>query len=59
MLEKCKKCKYKDRNKKVFPCDICLEKNLEEHPVTCDDCRQGQFEHCKKGIRPCEKFKWW
>lgn len=58
MKEKCKKCRYKDRNKNVFPCDKCLSENLTQKPVTCDDCRYGWFEHCKKGIRPCKKFEW-
>lgn len=56
--EKCLSCRYKERNKYVFPCDKCLSEKLKERPITCDDCRQGWFETCKKGIRPCKNFKW-
>lgn len=59
MEEKCKKCRYKNRNKNVFPCDKCLKEKLKEKPITCHDCRYAEIGGtCKKGIRPCNKFEW-
>lgn len=58
LKDKCKTCKYLDRNKYVYPCDRCLSNNLPEAPVTCDDCRHSWFNSCKKGLRPCKNFEW-
>lgn len=56
MKERCKKCKYqKYYGKNIFPCTKCTN----EPPVTCYDCRHAMFKTCKKGIRPCEEFRWW
>lgn len=55
MNEKCKKCRYKNRPKKYYPCDKCLQ--IGYMPLTCDCCRKYPCTN-KKGIRPCKKFIW-
>lgn len=52
----CKKCRFNNRNKNIFPCNNCDKQG--NHPITCHDCRQYPCGN-KKGVRICDKFKWW
>lgn len=62
MLEKCKKCGYKNRPKSIFPCNECIEKNEPKAPLTCDSCRNSWY--CEKRgknqrrLRICDEFEW-
>lgn len=58
MNDKCKKCKYEDRPKHIFPCSKC-DKSKEDVPMTCYDCRFYKLACEKKGIHPCKDFEWW
>ena len=59
MYKKCEKCKYKQyQGKNIFPCTKC-DKNKNDVPITCEDCRYAFVSgRCKKGLRPCKNFKW-
>ena len=63
MEEKCKRCRYKQRPKHVFPCSKCLEDKLSCEPITCKDCRYSWYSCHKRGknesrMRICDEFKW-
>ena len=62
-LEKCKKCKYKDRPKHTFPCSKCIEDNMSCAPLTCEDCNYAWCGCVIRGknerrMRPCDNFEW-
>lgn len=62
-LEKCKRCKFKNRPKHTYPCTKCIDENMPCAPLTCEDC-EGAWGYCSKRgkherrMRPCSDFKW-
>ncbi len=57
-------CKYpyNQNNQNYYPCNECIEKNLEQPPITCVDCqyawgceKRGKFQ---RRMKPCENFAW-
>ena len=61
----CKKrsreCRYA-YNMNTYQCKKCVEENLSQYPVTCEDCRCNwgcikRGKHQRK-MRPCEHFMW-
>ena len=62
-------CKKRNRNcryaykQNSYQCKKCVEDNLSQYPVTCEDCRYSWYDCYKRGknqrkMRPCEDFKW-
>lgn len=63
-------CKRKNRNcryvynQNSYQCKKCIEENLNQYPITCEDCHYGGWGICNKRgknqrrMRPCEDFKW-
>ena len=61
-------CKRKNRtcrypyNQNSYPCRKCVDEDLEQYPVTCEDCRNGwgcskRGKHQRR-MQPCENFAW-
>lgn len=59
-------CKKKNRecrypyNINTFQCKKCVEENLSQYPITCQDCRYNcgcikRGKHQRK-MNPCENF---
>lgn len=62
MKDKCNNCRYL-YHPNAFPCSKCDEDNLNQYPVTCEDCRMSWYDCTKRGknqrkMRPCEEFEW-
>ena len=62
-------CKKRNRNcryeyhQNSYQCRKCIEENLSQYPITCEDCRYSFYECVKRGknqrkMRPCNDFKW-
>lgn len=65
-MNKCKKknreCRYK-YNQNSYQCKKCIEENLSQYPITCDDCRGAWYGCSLRGknerrMRPCKEFEW-
>lgn len=58
--KKNRKCRYSYHIIR-WVCRTCVEQNLGQCPITCDDCRfdspicRGKY---KRRTKPCDKFEW-
>lgn len=60
--KKNRECRY-EYNPNSYQCKKCIDENLSQYPITCEDCRDSWCNCSRRGknqrkMRPCDEFNW-